>query len=100
MLNNPDTKPLVEFLDKTFSKEYSILFKIFRYCGNHGLESVLVTGGAGYIGSHTVALLYEAGLPIVVLDNLYSGISISIKLNSRPRMGSSKRCAFGCWRLW
>lgn len=31
---------------------------------------VLVTGGAGYIGSHTVVLLQEAGFKVVVFDNL------------------------------
>jgi len=35
--------------------------------------SVLVTGGAGYIGSHTVHPLVERGEGVVVLDNLYSG---------------------------
>lgn len=34
------------------------------------VKSILVTGGAGYIGSHTVLLLLEAGYPVVVLDNL------------------------------
>ncbi len=34
---------------------------------------VLVTGGAGYIGSHTVLHLLAAGYDVVVLDNLYSG---------------------------
>ena len=32
--------------------------------------SVLVTGGAGYIGSHTCVELIEAGLDVVVVDNL------------------------------
>ncbi len=32
--------------------------------------AVLVTGGAGYIGSHTCVLLLEAGYDVVVLDNL------------------------------
>jgi len=34
---------------------------------------VLVTGGAGYIGSHTALHLSKAGYDVVVLDNLYSG---------------------------
>ncbi|MEN9316483.1 MAG: hypothetical protein RIS35_2876, partial [Pseudomonadota bacterium] len=33
-------------------------------------RSVLVTGGAGYIGSHTVLELLDGGWPVVVLDNL------------------------------
>ena len=32
--------------------------------------TVLVTGGAGYIGSHTVVELLGAGTPVVVVDNL------------------------------
>ena len=34
------------------------------------MSSVLVTGGAGYIGSHTVLILLEAGYSVIVLDNL------------------------------
>jgi len=34
---------------------------------------VLVTGGAGFIGSHAVAMLLQKGYSVVVLDNLYSG---------------------------
>lgn len=36
-------------------------------------QSVLVTGGAGYIGSHTVRLLASQGYKVVVLDNLVFG---------------------------
>ena len=36
-------------------------------------NNVLVTGGAGYIGSHTTLQLVENGHNVVVLDNLYSG---------------------------
>ena len=35
--------------------------------------AVLVCGGAGYIGSHTVAALLEAGEEVVVFDNLSTG---------------------------
>ena len=37
------------------------------------MSKVLVTGGAGYIGSHTVKKLGEAGYEIVVYDNLSTG---------------------------
>lgn len=33
------------------------------------MKTVLVTGGAGYIGSHTVVVLQNAGIPVLVLDN-------------------------------
>ncbi|HEY3356466.1 MAG TPA: UDP-glucose 4-epimerase GalE [Polyangia bacterium] len=36
-------------------------------------RTVLVTGGAGYIGSHTVARLVARGIPVVVVDNLTRG---------------------------
>ena len=36
-------------------------------------EPVLVTGGAGYIGSHVVLALLEADCPVVVLDDLSAG---------------------------
>ena len=35
--------------------------------------SVLVTGGAGYIGSHTVYKLIEEGRDVVIIDNLETG---------------------------
>jgi UDP-glucose 4-epimerase len=36
-------------------------------------RTILVTGGAGYIGSHTVQQLLARGEPVVVLDNLSTG---------------------------
>jgi len=40
--------------------------------------NVLVTGGAGYIGSHVVRLLKERGDNVVVVDNMSSGIASRI----------------------
>lgn len=37
------------------------------------IKRILVTGGAGFIGSHTVDLLLEQGLEVVVIDNLSTG---------------------------
>jgi UDP-glucose 4-epimerase len=39
---------------------------------------VLVTGGAGYIGSHATLALREAGWPVVVLDNLSTGFRFAV----------------------
>lgn len=33
-------------------------------------DAILVTGGTGYIGSHTVVELQKAGYPVVIIDNL------------------------------
>jgi len=42
-------------------------------------ETLLVTGGAGYIGSHTTLALLEAGYQVVVLDNLCNSSAESLR---------------------
>ena len=41
--------------------------------------SILVTGGAGYIGSHTVLQLLLGGYKTVVIDNLDNSSEIAVK---------------------
>lgn len=41
--------------------------------------TIFVTGGAGYIGSHTVLVLLQAGHDLVVLDNLCNSSAESLK---------------------
>jgi UDP-glucose 4-epimerase len=45
--------------------------------------SVLVTGGAGYIGSHMVLALVDAGQEVVVLDNLSTGFEWMVHPSAR-----------------
>ena len=40
---------------------------------------ILVTGGAGYIGSHTVLQLLEAGYDVVIADNFVNSKPAALK---------------------
>ncbi len=42
------------------------------------MKKIVVTGGAGYIGSHAVKLLLEKGFEVIVFDNLSRGYSEAI----------------------
>jgi NAD(P)-dependent dehydrogenase (short-subunit alcohol dehydrogenase family) len=45
---------------------------------------ILVTGGAGYIGSHACLVLLQAGYEVVVLDNLSNSSAESLKRVQAP----------------
>lgn len=46
-------------------------------------ENVLITGGAGFIGSHVSDLLVENGYNVFVVDNLSSGFDSNLNKNSK-----------------
>jgi UDP-glucose 4-epimerase len=51
--------------------------------------TILVTGGAGYIGSHMVHGLLDAGERVVVLDNLSTGFAWSVAAGATMIVGDS-----------
>lgn len=55
--------------------------------------AVLVTGGAGYIGSHTAAALLERGEDIVIVDNLQQGHREAL-LGGKLYVGDLRDAAF------
>ena len=52
---------------------------------------ILITGGAGYIGSHTAVVLLEAGYSLVLIDNFYNS---QPKVLEQIRMISGKEFEF------
>ena len=55
------------------------------------MSKILVTGGTGYIGSHTVVELIEAGYEVLIIDNLYNS---SPAILDRIEQITGKRPAF------
>ena len=55
---------------------------------------ILVTGGAGYIGSHTCVELLHAGHEVVVVDNLSNS-----KEESLRRVQQIKKASFSFYKV-
>jgi len=56
--------------------------------------TILVTGGAGYIGSHTVLALRDAGLAVVVVDDLSTGSERLVPRSAPLEIGDIRDGAF------
>jgi len=75
-------------LDKPFSINYSLVYKEAIMKTN-----VLVTGGAGFIGSHVAKWLVKAGYRVVVLDDLSGGFTENIPDGAEFVQGSVQDAA-------
>ncbi len=53
---------------------------------NSSNQTILVTGGAGYIGSHAVKALQEQGFQTIVLDSLVYGHTDLVEVNSPAKL--------------
>ena len=56
--------------------------------------TILVAGGAGYIGSHMVAMLVKRGYEVVVADNLRTGHWQAVKGARKLYVGDLRDAAF------
>ena len=58
------------------------------------MGSILVLGGAGYIGSHTVYELIDAGENVVIVDNLLTGFKEAVHPQAKFYEGDIRDRAF------
>ena len=58
------------------------------------MSSILVLGGAGYIGSHTVYELIAVGENVVVVDNLETGFRKAVHQDAKFYQGDIRDKAF------
>ena len=54
------------------------------------MKTVLITGGAGYIGSHIVEKLVKTNSKIIILDNLVTGYKTLINKKATFKKGDIK----------
>lgn len=57
--------------------ENTVAYRLYRKKGSDDMK-ILVLGGAGYIGSHTVYELIDAGHEVIVIDNLLTGFKEAV----------------------
>lgn len=62
--------------------------------GAHESQTILVTGGAGFIGSHTCVELLEQGYNVVILDDLSNSSSVAVDRIRELTGASTKNLTF------
>lgn len=63
-------------------------------------SAILVTGGAGYIGSHTALQLLNADFKVVALDNLDNSSEVAIRRVVELAGDKGKNLTFLKVRIW
>ena len=58
------------------------------------MKNIVITGGAGFIGSHTVVELQNAGYDVVVVDNLETGFRKAVHQDAKFYQGDIRDKAF------
>lgn len=64
------------FLDNTPEAHNNGCFSVSKTL----MKTILITGGAGFIGSHTTDLLLNSGLKVIAFDNLSTGKIVNLDL--------------------
>jgi UDP-glucose 4-epimerase len=84
---------LVLFIITDSKSEFSNSEHAYVFCVSQevNIMTILVTGGTGYIGSHTVVELQSAGYDVVVMDNLSNS---SMKVLDRIEAITGKKVPF------
>ena len=57
---------------------YGFILKNILFCLPKNMKRILVTGGAGFIGSHTCLALLEKNYELWVIDSLINSSSLSL----------------------